>query len=152
METVDAATRRAFLLARLGPGVYRAQWRKNRQNLPGGRTEWGTVSETRSWAGDSRPSDSRPSDSWTANSWAIDALGTQLRRLGEMLATLARLRGTLVSTAEGMLWRSNAADHFHRNAEVQVASIDGLVLALTELEDGVRRARVRAIRAELDGG
>lgn len=90
---------------------------------------------------------------WTVgDSWATDVLSTQLGRVGEMLATLARLRGALVSTTEGMLWRSSAADQFHRNAEVQVTSIDGLVLALTELEDGMRRARLRAIRAEYDGG
>lgn len=83
--------------------------------------------------------------------WVIDALDAQLRRVDETLATLERLRGALASTGEGMLWRSSAAEHFHRLVVVRVASIDGLTLALSELGESVRRARVRALRGEERG-
>lgn len=74
---------------------------------------------------------------------AADALGVQQWRVREATLTLELLRGALVSTVGEMRWRSPAAERFHRRAEIQVASIDGLLLALGELDDGLRRARHR---------
>lgn len=38
-----------------------------------------------------------------------------------------------------MRWRSPAAEHFHRRAEIQLSNIDGLIRALEELDEGMRR-------------
>ena len=86
------------------------------------------------------------------NVWAADVLRAQQRRVGESIATLERLRGAMVSAGAGIQWRSRAAEQFSRRVEVQVASIDGLVLALRELDGAMRRAGTRVFHVEHGSG
>lgn len=74
-----------------------------------------------------------------------EALGAQQWRVREAVVTLELLRGALASTASEMRWRSPAAEHFHRRAEIQLSNIDGLIRALEELDEGMRRARRRLL-------
>ena len=86
------------------------------------------------------------------NAWVADSLRAQQRRVGESIATLERLRGALVSAGAGIQWRTRATKQFSRRVEVQVASIDGLVLALRELDGAMRRAGTRVFHVEHGSG
>lgn len=96
------------------------------------------LGQTRSWHAHSAP----------VGSWQADSLEVQQRRVGDAIATLEQLRRALVSTAAEMQWRSRTAGRFARRVEVQVASMDGLVLALRELEGALVRARSRMLHVE----
>lgn len=79
--------------------------------------------------------------------FAGDALSVQQWRVRDAVLAVELLRGALVSTASEMRWRSPTAERFHRRAEIQVASLDGLLLALGELDGGLHRARQRLAAA-----
>lgn len=85
-------------------------------------------------------------------SWAIDVLDTQLVRVRGARGQLEGARFRLASIGEDIVWRSRAADEFHRDMEERVDGVDRLIAVLWEFERSIRSSRARLLRAQHGAG
>ena len=83
-----------------------------------------------------------------AGSWMVDVLDTQIARVRGTRCQLEGLRVRLASIGEEMVWRSRAADGFHRDVEERVDGVERLIAVLHELERSIRSSRARLLRPE----